>query len=64
MTHFHIWSNTFLLQAMLRGALRKAFSGFDLLMLGLGIVMGTGAFTLTGQAQAQYAGYAGRSLLH
>lgn len=43
-------------EAMLRGALRRSFSGFDLLMLGLGIVIGTGAFTLTGQAQAQFAG--------
>ena len=42
---------------MLRGNLRKAFHGFDLLMIGLGIVIGTGAFSLTGEAQAKYAGY-------
>lgn len=30
------------LQALLRGSLRKAFNGFDLLCLGLGIVIGTG----------------------
>lgn len=41
---------------MLRGNLRKAFNSFDLLMIGLGIVIGSGAFKLTGQAQATYAG--------
>jgi len=41
---------------MLRGSLRKKLNGFDLLMIGLGVVIGTGAFSLTGQGQAVYAG--------
>jgi hypothetical protein len=42
---------------MLRGSLRKVLHGFDLLMIGLGVVIGSGAFSLTGQGQAVYAGY-------
>jgi hypothetical protein len=47
-------SNT--LQALLRGSLRKAFGAFDLLCLGLGVVIGTGWAQLTGTAAQQYAG--------
>jgi hypothetical protein len=43
-------------QAMLRGSLRKVLHGFDLLMIGLGVVIGSGAFSLTGEGQALYAG--------
>ena len=43
-------------QALLRGSLRKAFGGFDLLCLGLGIVIGSGWAQLTGNAAQQYAG--------
>lgn len=45
------------MQAMLRGNLRKTFTKFDLLMLGLGIVIGSGVFSLTGKAAALTAGY-------
>lgn len=45
-----------LLQALLRGSMRKAFGGFDLWMLGLGLVVATGWATLTGSAAQQYAG--------
>jgi len=40
---------------MLRGSHRKALSGFDVLMLGLGVVIGSGWAQLTGTA-ALYAG--------
>ena len=43
---------------MLRGSLRRTYSQFDLLMLGLGIVVGSGVFTLTGQGSALFAGSA------
>ncbi len=43
-------------EALLRGSLRKAFNGFDLLMLGLGIVIGSGWAQLTGTAAQQYSG--------
>jgi hypothetical protein len=43
-------------QAVLRGSLRKAFGGLDLLLLGLGIVIGSGWAQLTGSAAQQYAG--------
>ncbi|KDD75750.1 amino acid permease [Helicosporidium sp. ATCC 50920] len=43
-------------EALLRGNLRKSFTGFDLLMLGIGITMGSGVFSLTGQAIAVQAG--------
>ena len=36
------------LQAVLRGSLRKAFSGLDMLLLGLGVIIGTGIYTVTG----------------
>ncbi|KAL4429605.1 hypothetical protein ABPG77_008654 [Micractinium sp. CCAP 211/92] len=45
-------------EALLRGSLRKAFNGFDLLMLGLGIVIGSGWAQLTGTAAQQYSGAA------
>lgn len=51
------------LQALLRGSLRKAFSGFGLLMLGLGIVIGSGWAQLSGMAGQQYAGCAARAAL-
>ena len=44
------------LQALLRGSMRKAFGGFDLLMLGLGITIASGFAQLTGYAAQQYAG--------
>lgn len=44
------------LQALLRGSLRKAFNGFDLLCLGLGIVIGTGWGLLSGIAAETFAG--------
>jgi APA family basic amino acid/polyamine antiporter len=47
-----------LAEAMLRGSLRRAFSRFDLLMMGLGIVIGTGFFSLTGPAAILLAGSA------
>ena len=43
-------------QALLRGSLRKAFGGFDLWMLGLGLVVASGWASLTGQAGQLYAG--------
>lgn len=43
-------------EALLRGSLRKAFNGFDLLMLGLGIVIGSGWAQLTGTAAQEYSG--------
>lgn len=43
-------------QALLRGSLRKAFNSFDLLCLGLGIVIGTGWGLLSGVAAETYAG--------
>ena len=43
-------------EALLRGSLRKAFNGFDLLMLGLGIVIGTGWGLLSGIAAETFAG--------
>lgn len=36
--------------------LKKALGAFDLTLLGIGAVVGTGIFVLTGQAAAQYAG--------
>jgi len=44
------------LQALLRGSLRKAFGGFDLLCLGLGIVISSGWGQLSGEAACHYAG--------
>ena len=41
---------------MLRGNLKRAFSLFDLLMIGLGITIGSGVFILTGVSQGAYAG--------
>ena len=32
----------------MRGSLRKAFSGLDMLLLGLGIIIGTGIYSVTG----------------
>ncbi len=46
-------------QAMLRGSLRQAFGGFDILMLGCGIVIGSGWSQLMGMA-ALYAGWVAR----
>lgn len=43
-------------QALLRGNLRKQFSGYDLLMLGVGITIGGGVWRLTGYAAASIAG--------
>ncbi|KAL4458381.1 hypothetical protein ABPG75_013246 [Micractinium tetrahymenae] len=43
-------------EALLRGSLRKAFSGFDLFCLGLGIVIGTGWGLLSGLAAKTFAG--------
>uniref|UniRef100_A0A1D2A014 Cationic amino acid transporter C-terminal domain-containing protein n=1 Tax=Auxenochlorella protothecoides TaxID=3075 RepID=A0A1D2A014_AUXPR len=43
-------------EALLRGNLRKVFSGFDLLMLGLGITIGGGVWRLTGHAASSLAG--------
>jgi hypothetical protein len=42
-------------QAMLRGSLRKTFGGFDVLCLGLGILIGSGWAQFTGTAGV-YAG--------
>jgi len=36
--------------------LQKTLSGFDLVLLGLGAIIGTGVFTLTGLVAAQYSG--------
>ena len=44
-------------QAVLRGSLRKSFSGMDMLLLGLGIIIGTGIYTVTG-TQLDVAGCA------
>lgn len=38
------------------GSLRKALGAFDLTMLGIGAIIGTGVFVLTGVAAAKYAG--------
>ncbi|PSC68357.1 cationic amino acid transporter 1-like [Micractinium conductrix] len=43
-------------EALLRGSLRKAFGMFDLLCLGLGIVIGSGWGQLSGAAAELYAG--------
>jgi APA family basic amino acid/polyamine antiporter len=43
-------------QALLRGSMRKAFGGFDLWMVGLGLVVATGWATLSGSAAQYYAG--------
>lgn len=45
-------------EAMLRGSLRRTLSWFNLLMIGLGVVIGTGVFTMTGAVQARFAGSA------
>ena len=39
-----------------RSQLQKTLSGFDLVLLGLGAIIGTGVFTLTGLVAAQYSG--------
>ncbi|MFY0544341.1 amino acid permease [Brevibacillus sp. H7] len=39
-----------------QGALRKALGAFDLTMLGIGAIIGTGVFVLTGVAAAEHAG--------
>ncbi|MFN9477146.1 MAG: amino acid permease, partial [Rickettsiales bacterium] len=36
--------------------LDKTLSAFDLVLLGLGAIVGTGVFTLTGLVAAQYSG--------
>ena len=41
---------------MLRGSLRKAFGRWGLLLLGLGIVIGSGWAQLTASAASMYAG--------
>ncbi|MBR8660454.1 amino acid permease [Brevibacillus sp. NL20B1] len=38
------------------GSLRKTLGAFDLTMLGIGAIIGTGVFVLTGVAAAKYAG--------
>jgi APA family basic amino acid/polyamine antiporter len=38
------------------GTLKKALGGFDLTMLGIGAIVGTGIFVLTGVAAAKHAG--------
>ncbi|MED1952953.1 amino acid permease [Brevibacillus centrosporus] len=38
------------------GALKKSLSAFDLTMLGIGAIVGTGIFVLTGVAAAEHAG--------
>ncbi|MGC5327893.1 amino acid permease [Brevibacillus sp. SYSU BS000544] len=38
------------------GSLKKALGGFDLTMLGIGAIIGTGIFVLTGVAAAKHAG--------
>jgi APA family basic amino acid/polyamine antiporter len=43
-------------EALLRGSMRKAFGGFDLLMLGLGITVASGYAQLTGYAAQEFAG--------
>ena len=37
-------------------SLRRTLGAFDVVMLGVGIIIGTGIFVLTGVAAAQYAG--------
>ena len=37
-------------------SLRRTLGAFDVIMLGVGIIIGTGIFVLTGVAAAQYAG--------
>ncbi len=39
-----------------QGSLRKALGAFDLTMLGIGAIIGTGVFVLTGVAAAEHAG--------
>lgn len=39
-----------------KGSLKKSLSGFDLTMLGIGAIVGTGIFVLTGVAAAEHAG--------
>lgn len=39
-----------------QGALKKSLRAFDLTMLGIGAIVGTGIFVLTGVAAAEHAG--------
>lgn len=43
-------------QASLRGSLRKTFSGWELLLFGIGIVIGTGIYSQNGTAAFRLAG--------
>jgi APA family basic amino acid/polyamine antiporter len=45
-----------LAQASGKGALKKVLGAFELTMLGIGAIIGTGIFVLTGVAAADYAG--------
>lgn len=50
---------SFLLQSMLKGNLRRSFTLFDLIMIGTGLVVGSGVLIVTGEVQGQLAGYVG-----
>ena len=49
----------FWLQSMLKGNLRRSFTLFDLIMIGTGLVVGSGVLIVTGEVQGQIAGYVG-----
>ena len=45
-----------ILKGTQRHALKKTLGSFDLVLLGIGCIIGTGIFVLTGVAAAKYAG--------
>mmetsp|Transcript_3310 Transcript_3310/g.6635 ORF Transcript_3310/g.6635 Transcript_3310/m.6635 type:complete len:737 (-) Transcript_3310:731-2941(-) len=45
-------------QSMLKGNLRRSFTLFDLIMIGTGLVVGSGVLIVTGEVQGQIAGSA------
>lgn len=42
---------------MLKGNLKRSFTLFDLIMIGTGLVVGSGVLIVTGEVQGQLAGY-------
>ncbi len=57
MRFFKKQSFEFIMQSVQRSKdLEKTLNGFDLILLGLGFIVGTGVFALTGMVAADYAG--------
>lgn len=44
---------------MLKGNLKRSFTLFDLIMIGTGLVVGSGVLIVTGEVQGELAGYVG-----